>query len=243
MSSQERVAANPVITSMHAKRKPKTLPRPYDEETMKFIWSLLYGRGNSRLRAEAGIAEESGMRRDEITRIRLCDVDLNGHRIFVALPNKTMTERYAFFGEKAKGLITAWMQDRDPNCDHDFLFHNKEGNPCKGLQMHLEFMHVLCKAERGKKLHDEGLDSWSIHRMRHTMASRLAHAGADYSTIMGAGGWTTLPAMAGYAAVDPEDSRRGYQEAMDRFHEAAKLPPQTITLTLEQYLERAGKTA
>jgi integrase len=109
--------------------------------------------------------------------------------------------------------------------------------------MHLEFMHVLCKAERGKKLHDEGLDSWSIHRMRHTMASRLAHAGADYSTIMGAGGWTTLPAMAGYAAVDPEDSRRGYQEAMDRFHEAAKLPPQTITLTLEQYLERAGKTA
>jgi integrase/recombinase XerC len=238
-----RIAANPVITSMHAKRKPKTLPRPNSDEQLEFIWSLLYRRGNSRLRGEAGIAQESGMRLGEICNIRMSDVDLNGYRIFVRLPNKTMTERYAFIGEKTKELINAWMQDRDPNCGHDFLFHNKEGNPCKNLQMLLEFVNVLCKSLRGKKFHDEGLDSWSIHKMRHTMASRLAHAGADYSTIMGAGGWTTFGAMTGYAAVDPEDSQRGYQEAMDRFHETTKLPPQTITLTLEQYLERAGKTA
>lgn len=238
-----RTAPNPVITSMHRKREPKRLPRPYSEETMEFIWRLLFGRGNSRLRAEAAIGEQAGMRRDEICNIRVSDVDLNGYRIFVRLPNKTMTERYAFFGEKAKELINAWMQERDPNCGHDFLFHNKEGNPCKGLQMHLEFVNVLCKSLRGKKLHDEGLDNWSIHRFRHVMASRLAHAGADYSTIMGAGGWKTASAMEGYAAVDPEDTQRGYQEAMDRFSETSKLPPQTTILTLEQYLERAGKTA
>jgi hypothetical protein len=45
------------------------------------------------------------------------------------------------------------------------------------LQMHLEFVNVLCKSLRGKKLHDEGLDGWPIHRMRHTMASRLAKVG------------------------------------------------------------------
>ena len=138
------------------------------------------------------------MRLGEICNIRLSDIDLRGYRIFVRLPNKTMTERFAFFGEKAKELITAWMDDRDPNCGHNFLFHNKEGNPCRELQVQLELKHVLCKSLRGKKLHEDGLDSWSIHRMRHTMASRLAHAGADYSTIQGAGGWKTASAMVGY---------------------------------------------
>ena len=235
--------ANPVINSIHRKRSPKRFPRPYDDQTLELIWSLLEKRGNSRLCAEAAIAEESGMRRDEIANIRLSDVNLSEHRIFVRLPNKTNTERYAPFGEKAKMMISAWLQERDPSCGHDFLFHNTEGNPCKGLQMHLEFVHVLCKSLRGKKLHDEGIEAWSIHRMRHTMATRLAKGGANYSTIMGAGGWTTFNAMVGYAGVDPDDSRRGYEEAMLRSEAASRLPPQTVSLTLEQYIERAAKTA
>jgi integrase len=243
MGNNKRQAANPVVNSIHRKRSPKRFPRPYDDQTLELIWSLLERRGNSRLRAEAAIAEESGMRRDEITNIRLSDVDLTRHEIFVRIPNKTNRERIARFGEKARRLISEWLQDRNPDCGHDHLFHNTEGNPCLGLQMHLEFVHVLCMKLRGKHLHDEGIDSWSIHRMRHTMATRLAKGGANYSTIMGAGGWTTFNAMVGYAGVDPEDSRRGYEEAMLKSEENSKLPPQTVSLTLEQYMERAGKTA
>jgi hypothetical protein len=66
---------------------------------------------------------------------------------------------------------------------------------------------------------------------------------ANYNTIVAAGGWTTFSAIIRCAAVDPEDPRRGYEEAMQRFAESSKLPPQTMALSLEQYLERTQKTA
>jgi integrase/recombinase XerC len=242
LATDMRKAANPVVSSIHRVRQPKRQPRPYSEKELIYIWSLLERRGNSRLRAMAAVAEESGMRREEIANIRLGDLDLERHEILVGLPNKTNTERTARFGEKAKALISLWLLDRDPNCGHDRLFHNSQNNPCNGIQMHLEFVKVLCTSWIGKKLHEEGIESWSIHRMRHTVASRLAKGGADYATIMGAGGWTTYSAMVGYAKVDSEDSRRGYEEAMQRSQESPKLLPTTVSLTLEQYLEQA-KTA
>jgi integrase/recombinase XerC len=238
-----RLTANPVVSLIHRKRKPQRKPRPYSQAELDFIDDLLDRRGNSRLRAAEAIAEESGLRREEICNIRLADVDLDRYEIFVRLPNKTSTERTARFGEKAKVMISAWLRDRDPNCGHDHLLHNTQNNPCNGIQMHLEFVKVLCKTWLGQKLHDEGLESWSIHKLRHTMATRLAAGGADASTIMGAGGWKTYTAMAGYTAVDPEDSRRGYEEAMRRAAESLQSTPQTVALSLEQYLERTHKAA
>ncbi len=240
LATGTRQIPNPVVSSMHRRRKSKRRARPYSQAQLDLMWSLLDRRGNSRLRAQAAIAEESGMRREEIANIRLDDVDLFRHEILVRLPNKTSRERTSRFGDKAKAMISAWLRVRNPSCGHDHLFHNSHDNPCNGMQMHHEFSTTLCKSWVGKKLHDEGLDSWSIHRLRHTMASRLAAGGADASTIMRAGGWTTYTAMEGYTAVDPEDARRGYEEAMRRSAESEKRVPQTVTLTLEEYLKRAG---
>jgi len=233
-----REKANPIVSSIHRKRQPKRKPRPYSDSDLVFIWKLLYERGNSRLRAQTAIAEESGMRREEIANIRLSDVHLDSQEIEVRLPNKTNTERTARFGAEAKTMILAWLEDRNPNCGHDHLFHNSQSNPCNGIQMHLEFVKVLCKSWIGKRLNEVGLESWSIHRMRHTMASRLAKGGATASTIMQTGGWKTYSAMEGYTQVDEEDARRGYTEAMARFAQLSEGTPQTMTLTFEQYLAR-----
>ncbi|CAN5691351.1 hypothetical protein BH10ACI4_BH10ACI4_34660 [soil metagenome] len=75
------------------------------------------------------------------------------------------------------------------------------------------------------------------------MATRLVRQGANCATVMAAGGWTTYDAMTGYAGVDPEDSRRGYEDAMAKFDQASKLPPQNTTLSLKEYLNRQMKTA
>ncbi|MBB5317447.1 tyrosine-type recombinase/integrase [Tunturibacter empetritectus] len=233
-----RKAANPVVSSIHRVRQPHREPRPYSEKELVYIWSLLDLRGNSRLRAAAAIAEESGMRRGELANIRLGDLDLDHQEVFVRLPNKRNRERTARFGEKAKSLISTWLKDRNSNCGHDHLFHNSQNNPYSGLTMHLEFVKVLCKSWLGKQQHEEGMDAWSVHRMRHTMASRLSKGGADYATIMGAGGWTTFTAMVGYAKVDTEDARRGYEEAMTRYEASTKLSSEPLCLTLEEYLAR-----
>ena len=116
-----RCAANPVVSSMHRVRQPHREPRPYCDKDLLQIWSLLEVRGNSRLRAAAAIAEESGMRRGETANIRLSDIDLERHEIFVRLPNKGDRERTARFGQKTKSLILAWLNDRNPNCGHDHL--------------------------------------------------------------------------------------------------------------------------
>lgn len=61
--------------------------------------------------------------------------------------------------------------------------------------MHDEFCLILCRSHEGKSLHDEGLEQWSTHRLRHTMATNLASGGAAVTTIMKACGWESVSSM------------------------------------------------
>jgi len=62
------------------------------------------------------------------------------------------------------------------------------------------------------------------------MASNLVSAGADAATVMAAGGWKTYEAMCGYARVDSEVARRGYEDAMKRIKEAKYQAPRKKAL-------------
>jgi site-specific recombinase XerD len=130
------------------------------------------------------------------------------------LPNKTSRERYALFSDNAKRCIEAWLEERNEDCGHDFLFHNSMGKPLTKQVLHHEFRRTVCKTYDGKVIHEDGLDSWSTHRLRHTMASDLVSGGADISSVMEAGGWRSYDCMAGYAQVDVERARKGSSRAM-----------------------------
>jgi integrase len=95
IATGRRKFANPVVTSYHTRMKAKRLPRPYTEEKMNQIWSLLDLRGTTVVRLAVAIAEETGLRRDELANLRLTDIDLKQQRLFVRLPNKTMVEAWA----------------------------------------------------------------------------------------------------------------------------------------------------
>jgi integrase/recombinase XerC len=152
-------------------------------------------------------------------------------RLFVGLPNKTSRERLAYFSHQTIQYCDQWMQERDRECGHDFLLYNSHGDPYSVRCLAEDFKRVLCKTFRGKKINDTGLDRWSTHRLRHTMATRLVSGGADVATVMAAGGWVTFDSMAGYAQVDPAVSRRGFQEAMGRVHEQKQSVPRTTSIT------------
>ncbi|WP_221271546.1 tyrosine-type recombinase/integrase [Tunturibacter empetritectus] len=238
-----RKAGNPVVGLIHNQRKKRRSPRPYANHEIDFIWKLLRERGNSRLRLAAAIAEEAGLRISEICRLRVADIDMVQQRIFVGLPTKTKRERLAFFSHKTAQCCDAWMRERDPECGHDYLFYNTRGNmlTCKALAD--EFKRVLCTTYRGKKVNDTGLDRWSTHRLRHTMATNLVSGGADAATVMAAGGWVSFDSMAGYAQVDPAVSRRGYQEAMRVADEQKQSVPRTKSLTPAELLKWRQVTA
>jgi integrase len=237
-----RKEPNPVIPLIHKEPFKNRKPRPLDAIELELLWKLLAERGNARTRLAAAIAEEGGLRIGEVCNLRLSDIDMVQQRAFIRLPNKTNTERWAFFGGKTKAYFAEWMLERDPDCRHDHVLHNHLSDPMTTGTMTYEFNHILCKVYRGQKINEVGLDKWSFHRLRHTMASNLVAAGAGAATVMAAGGWKSHDAMAGYAKVDEDLARRGYDEAMRRAKEQAFKTPQRRSLTPADLLSRKGKS-
>lgn len=230
----------PVVPKFHSKKRPHYLPRPYTPEEMSFIWSLADERGNSRIRAVVAIGEESGLRLGEICQLRVQDVDIESRRFFVRLPNKTGCERWAMFSDKTARFVAEWLSDRDPHCEHDQLFHNSVGNPLLPATLHRELCRVLCKTYAAEQINVEGVEQWSTHRLRHTMASNLASGGASIPVIMASGGWRSVSSMMIYTQNDIAVARRGYDEAMRRHDEQSTTSTSKEILSLDVFLAEYG---
>jgi len=233
-----RESANPVVGLLHRQREKHRVPRPLEASELELAWQILGERGNARLRFAAAAAEEAGLRIGEICNLQIEDVDPLRQKLFVRLPNKSNRERWAFFSEKTKCHYIEWMVERNPHCGHDHLLHNTLGSPLKVWSLAREFQRILCKTYEGKTRNEAGFDKWSTHRLRHTMASKLASAGADAATVMASGGWTSYEAMVGYTRVEADAARRSYDEAMRRAHEQKHSELRKKSLTPADLLER-----
>jgi integrase/recombinase XerC len=243
MAMGYREAGNPVIGAMHHSKQVRRLPRPYSDEEMDRTWHFLNTRGNARLRFTAAMGEEAGLRISEVCNLRLEDIDIQASRCFVRTPSKPNRERVAFFSEKTKCFYEEWMKVRRSDVEHDHVVHGEHGKPYSSDGLRRELNLVLCKTYHGESVNQTGFDQWSFHRLRHTMASRLASVGADAATVMAAGGWTTFRAMESYTQVAGEATRNEYQEAMRRAEEKKLFEPVTRTLSPEELLTRRAKAA
>jgi integrase len=232
---QGRRTDNPV-TRFHRRKTPKRLPRPYSEEEMKQIWSWLERRGSTQAKLACAIAEEGGCRISEICNLRLEDVDPKGTRLFIRLPNKTMTERWVPVYDKTRSYLAIWLCERDDAVGHDHLLHSHRGLPYNSTSLHSEIVTAVCKTKQGRMINEDGLDKWSTHRLRHTMATRLVRGGADYAALMSIGGWVTNTSAAGYAKVEDEVAERSYRETMARLA-VRKSEPSTIKSSFTKYVK------
>jgi integrase/recombinase XerC len=225
----QRMGGNPVVPRFHSRRKAKRLPRPYAEAEMAYIWRLLDERGDTVCKLAVAIGEETGLRISEIANVRLQDVDLEKQRLFVRLPNKTNCEGLVPFHDKTRRLAQLWLSERRSDVNHDHLLHDRRGRKFRKATLHFNISIVLCKSVRGIKRNETGLERWSTHRLRHTMASRLVRGGADASAIMAIGRWASFSSMLGYSQVDEETKSRGYHEAMERAKRESSAPKRVNT--------------
>lgn len=227
---------SPVIPSIHGRKKVARSGRPYTSQEIGQIREWLEVRGNERLRAFFEMALESGLRKTELYQVRLPDLWSDKQTLRVGLPNKTMRERQAFFADRASARIREWLAVRNPDCGHDFLFHNSNGDPLRWNTTMEEFKRVLCKIYRGRMMHETGLDSFSIHRLRHTLSSNLASNGADANTLMTVLGWASASSVDGYTRISEDAKVLGFVTAMDKVEQQGSEDTGKQVLTLEEFL-------
>ena len=96
---------------------------------------------------------------------------------------------------------------------------------------------ILVKDVYGKHVNEAGFDDFSMHRLRHTMASNLLAGGADANVIMAQGGWSTHGAMGFYAKPDEAAALTNYDAAMRRHLEGKGKKPKSQTMDFAEYLK------
>jgi integrase/recombinase XerC len=134
----------PVLPRLHNCRKGRRQPRPLSHGEVE-LCRHLRERGDACLRLAFAIGLESGLRAGEICRLEINDIDPVQQRIRVGLPTKTIRERTAFFGEKTRECLAAWMKERSHDCGHRKLLHRSSGRPFTAASLHDAFARVLCK--------------------------------------------------------------------------------------------------
>jgi integrase len=160
---------NPIQPRMHGLVKPERVPRPLRDQALARIWRTLDQRGTLQQKLAVALGEEAGLRISEVCNLRMSDIDLQGRRIFVRVPDKTDSERRACFHRKTRRLLREWLSKRDPGCGHDFLFLNALKRPLNADRLANQLRHVLAggKPASPDRRQVGASDYFMFHRLRH----------------------------------------------------------------------------
>jgi integrase len=92
-------------------------------------------------------------------------------------------------------------------------------------------------------VNDTGLESFSIHRLRHTLASNLSSNGADVNTTMTCLGWVSPASIDGYTKLDESTKIHGFIAAANKVEQQLADDFGKRVLTPEEFLLLAGSQA
>ncbi len=108
-------------------RAPKTLPRvPTDDDVRALLAVCPATPEGRRNRLLIALAADSGLRKEELRRLRIADVD-SATRLIRVVSGKGQKDGVGFFGEATASLLRAWLAvhpDPRPLC---FLFVTRQG--------------------------------------------------------------------------------------------------------------------
>jgi site-specific recombinase XerD len=185
-------------------RLPKPLPRHLkDGEVEKFLSVIK----DPRDRAMFLLMLRSGLRVEEVARLRVDAVEYRKRQVFVAC-GKGAKDRVVYVSDDARLALEAYLQKRSSKKKEMFLVQKGPltGAPIsvRGIQKRIE--HYARKS--GLRV--------SCHRLRHTFATDLLNADADLTTIQDLLGHERITTTQRYCHVANLKVQRDYYKAMEK---------------------------
>ena len=187
----------------------KKLPRVLAErDVTRLLATKIAGRSDAQRLRDRAIMEllyASGIRRAEVARIDINDVDVRRRTIRVT--GKGRKQRLVLFNKTAGEAIDAYLRVR-PRTDDEALFVGRSGSRLS--PRHIWHIFRTIYKISGLKLHA------SPHTMRHSFATHLLEHGVDLVTIQELLGHESLATTQIYTNVSFEHKKRAYDEAHPR---------------------------
>ncbi len=178
-------------------RLPKTLPRVPDDEDVRALLAACpntpEGRRN---RVLIALAADSGLRKEELRRLRIGDLDFATRMIRVHA-GKGQQDGMAFFGEATGSLLRSWLAVHPDPRPAAFLFVTREGVPL-GPWAFVRILHRLSRRARlPRKI--------GPHALRHYAATAVWRRSGDLELVRRVLRHESLTMALRYVAVTQAD--------------------------------------
>lgn len=204
MGREEGLPLHNPVKKGSALRLARPLPRYLKDEEVTRLFQVIRGL---RDHAIFMLMLRCGLRVEEITHLRLQDLDLAQRRILVCR-GKGGKDRIVYISHDAHRALLDYLKSRSSSKAKEVFLVGKgsyRGTPIsvRGIQKRIEYY----ARRTGLKI--------SCHHLRHTMATQLLNADADLVTIQDLLGHTRIKTTQRYARISNLKVQRDYYKAME----------------------------
>jgi integrase/recombinase XerD len=181
---------------------PDTLPRALAPKDVRRLLSVIH---NTRDRALILLLLRTGIRIGEALGLTLNDLDLRDRKVHLYQGEKNSQGRMVYVADDALFALRRWLKRRDP--EKQFLFYGQQDRPLCYSAALSRFHKYLTRA----KLTEKG---YTVHCLRHTMASELLNAGMRLEVLQQLLGHQDIEVTRRYARLTDSTRREEYFRAM-----------------------------
>jgi site-specific recombinase XerD len=191
-------------------RSPRTLPRvPTDDDVRRLLAACDTSLAGRRNRLLIALAADSGLRKEELRRLRIGDVD-QGARVLRVHQGKGRKDGVGFFGEATASMLRAWLAVHPDPRSGCFVFATAAGVPLGPSA----FGRILRRISRRAGLERP----LGPHALRHYAATAVWRRTGDLELVRRVLRHETLTMALRYVAVSQTDLAARFAAASPMDH-------------------------
>jgi integrase/recombinase XerD len=173
--------------------KETRLPRVLSEDEVK---SILIACDNLKHKTMLYLIYSAGLRRSELTNLKVCDIDVDRSVIYVRM-GKGKKDRITLLSDRIKSLVKEYQAQYKPTT---WLFEGERGEAYSESSLQKVFKRALFKSGVKKEV--------TLHSLRHSFATHLLENGTDIRYIQALLGHASSKTTEIYAHV----TRKGFEK-------------------------------